>query len=266
MGNEQRAMNGWWLDLSVVCWVLGAGVVHADSLHLIRYQGQAVDSQSVPLEGPYTLTFRLYDAETVGTKVWEEAQANVPLQGGHFSVLLGQVTPLNGMKRMRLSAGSRQTVTGLRGSTNLAWRNRNVRNCSSSSSVRPNSRLDSTVRSSRIRSGERSSRNFPSFSAVYTGEVTRPPVSALTKTFVSTTASSIPPLAHLSNDPGDILLFEAQRPYLPADLLADAIRFLGCDALGEPPLVFKAQLAEELLDLACVDVHLNSSHWTSTCR
>jgi len=77
--------------------VLGAGVVHADSLHLIRYQGQAVDSQSVPLEGPYTLTFRLYDAATVGTKEWEEVQPNVPLQGGQFSVLLGQVTPLDGM-------------------------------------------------------------------------------------------------------------------------------------------------------------------------
>ena len=38
--------------------------------HLIRYQGQAVDSQGVPLEGPYTLTFRLYDAETAGAKVW----------------------------------------------------------------------------------------------------------------------------------------------------------------------------------------------------
>ena len=35
---------------------------------LIRYQGQAVDRQSAPLEGPYTLTFRLYDAQTAGTK------------------------------------------------------------------------------------------------------------------------------------------------------------------------------------------------------
>ncbi|MBI3021630.1 MAG: hypothetical protein HYY59_06525 [Candidatus Omnitrophica bacterium] len=65
--------------------------------HLIRYQGQAVDSQGVPLEGPYTLTFRLYDAETGGTKVWEESQPNVALQGGQFSVLLGQVTPLTTM-------------------------------------------------------------------------------------------------------------------------------------------------------------------------
>ncbi len=97
MENRQQTTNGWWLILSAVCWVLGAGVVHADSLHLIRYQGQAVDSQGVPLEGPYTLAFRLYDATTGGTKEWEEVQPNVPLQGGHFSVLLGQVTPLDGM-------------------------------------------------------------------------------------------------------------------------------------------------------------------------
>ena len=65
--------------------------------HLIRYQGQAVDSNGVPLEGPYTLTFRLYDAETVGTVKWQEAQPNVALTGGHFSVLLGQVQSLDGV-------------------------------------------------------------------------------------------------------------------------------------------------------------------------
>ena len=63
--------------------------------HLIRYQGQAVDRNQVPLEGPYTLTFRLYDAATAGAKLWEEVQPNVPVTGGVFSVLLGQVTPLD---------------------------------------------------------------------------------------------------------------------------------------------------------------------------
>jgi hypothetical protein len=63
--------------------------------HLVRYQGQAVDSAGMPLQGPYTLTFRLYDADTAGTIVWQEQQANVPLNKGHFSVLLGQVTALN---------------------------------------------------------------------------------------------------------------------------------------------------------------------------
>ncbi len=61
---------------------------------LIRYQGQAVDANGVPLEGPYTLTLRLYPVETGGTALWTEVQANVPLSKGHFSVLLGQVTAL----------------------------------------------------------------------------------------------------------------------------------------------------------------------------
>jgi len=74
--------------------VMGS-TVQAAVPHLVRYQGQAVDSQGVPLQGPYTLTFRLYDADTAGTIVWQESQANVPLNKGHFSVLLGQVTALN---------------------------------------------------------------------------------------------------------------------------------------------------------------------------
>ena len=65
--------------------------------HLIRYQGQAVDSKGVPLEGPYTLTFRLYDAEAGGAKLWEESQASVSLTDGHFSVLLGQMASLDSM-------------------------------------------------------------------------------------------------------------------------------------------------------------------------
>ena len=69
--------------------------VSAEVPHLIRYQGQAVDSQGVPLQGPYHLTFRLYDADTGGTVVWQEIQANVPITKGHFSILLGQVTALN---------------------------------------------------------------------------------------------------------------------------------------------------------------------------
>ena len=78
-------------------WPLGHSMALAQVPHLIRYQGQAVDAQGVPLEGPYTLTFRLYDAETGGVKVWEEVQPDVPLKGGHFSVLLGQMTPLASM-------------------------------------------------------------------------------------------------------------------------------------------------------------------------
>jgi hypothetical protein len=87
--------------LAVVCWLPATGSLgHWATAwgavpHLVRYQGQAVDAQGIPLQGPYTLTFRLYDADTAGALVWQEVQANVPINKGHFSVLLGSVTSLN---------------------------------------------------------------------------------------------------------------------------------------------------------------------------
>ena len=87
--NLRKASHGLLLAL-----VLMGGTVQAAVPHLVRYQGQAVDNKGVPLQGPYTLTFRLYDADTAGTVVWQEQQANVPINKGHFSVLLGQVTAL----------------------------------------------------------------------------------------------------------------------------------------------------------------------------
>jgi len=69
----------------------------AEVPHLVRYQGQAVDSQGVPLEGPYDLTVRLYDAETGGTVTWQETHDDIPITGGHFSILLGSITPLDDM-------------------------------------------------------------------------------------------------------------------------------------------------------------------------
>lgn len=85
------------LSVAILVMLVGQSSVQAEVPSLIRYQGQAVDTNSVPLEGPYTLKFRLYGAATGGTVVWEETQLNVPLAKGNFSVLLGSVTPLNGM-------------------------------------------------------------------------------------------------------------------------------------------------------------------------
>lgn len=80
--------------LGILGTLLCASLAHAEVPHLIRYQGQAVDSQAVPLEGPYTLTFRLYDAEKAGNEIWQEQQVDVAIEGGYFSILLGQVQDL----------------------------------------------------------------------------------------------------------------------------------------------------------------------------
>ena len=82
------------LALSAYCFVLHPSSLSAQVPHLIRYQGQAVDAKGVPLEGPYTLTFRLYDTLTGGTQLWQETHPNIPISQGHFDVLLGEIMSL----------------------------------------------------------------------------------------------------------------------------------------------------------------------------
>lgn len=86
--------------LSAVALSLPAGrqalsVAYAEVPHLINYQGRLTDSSGTPLNGSYDLTFRIYDAETAGSLLWEEIQAGVVMQKGIFSILLGSVTNLN---------------------------------------------------------------------------------------------------------------------------------------------------------------------------
>jgi hypothetical protein len=68
--------------------------------HLINYQGKLTDSNGVPLNGTYNITFRIYNAQTSGNLLWEEphTQANgtqITITNGIFSIMLGSVTPLN---------------------------------------------------------------------------------------------------------------------------------------------------------------------------
>ena len=72
-----------------------ASLSYAAVPHLINYQGRLTNPSGVPLEGSYSLTFRIYDAETAGNLLWEETQNNVVIQKGIFSILLGSVTNLN---------------------------------------------------------------------------------------------------------------------------------------------------------------------------
>lgn len=75
--------------------VYGLRIVNAAVPHLINYQGRLTDTSGTPLNGSYNLTFRIYDTESAGNLLWEEAQSGVVIQKGIFSVLLGSVTNLN---------------------------------------------------------------------------------------------------------------------------------------------------------------------------
>lgn len=72
-----------------------SSLVYASVPHLINYQGRLTDAQGQPLTGSYPVTFRIYDAETAGNLLWEEAHAGMVIDKGLFSVLLGSVTNLN---------------------------------------------------------------------------------------------------------------------------------------------------------------------------
>ncbi len=62
--------------------------------HLLRFQGRIADKGDNPLDGLYSITFRIYDAETGGNLLWEETQTKVLINKGIFSVLLGSKAPL----------------------------------------------------------------------------------------------------------------------------------------------------------------------------
>lgn len=61
----------------------------------ISYQGYLTDALGNPITGNRNMTFRMWNAATAGTNMWEETQNNVPVNNGLFSVSLGSVTPLD---------------------------------------------------------------------------------------------------------------------------------------------------------------------------
>lgn len=79
--------------LNLLCFFSCAALAFA-APPLVRYQGQAVDAQGVPLESTRNIRFRLYPAETGGAAVWDELQSDVPFEAGLFNVLLGSQVSL----------------------------------------------------------------------------------------------------------------------------------------------------------------------------
>jgi hypothetical protein len=74
-----------------ICLALPA---QAEISKLLALQGRLTDATGQALNGNFSLTFRIYNASTGGTKLWEETQT-LTLSAGVFSVQLGSVKPLN---------------------------------------------------------------------------------------------------------------------------------------------------------------------------
>ncbi len=61
----------------------------------MNYQG-LLEEGGVPATGTKSIIFRLYDAESGGTECWSELQSVTLEDGGLFSVVLGEITPIAG--------------------------------------------------------------------------------------------------------------------------------------------------------------------------
>jgi len=83
------------LILSVCLLVCIASISLAQVPQTMSYKGvlKNADETLVP-DGTYNLTLTIYDAETDGTSLWTET-LTVPVTDGLFSVILGEVNPLN---------------------------------------------------------------------------------------------------------------------------------------------------------------------------
>ena len=74
---------------------LAAQINWAQVPRTLNYQGVLTDGSSVIVpDGNYNVTFRIYQDQTGGSAIWEEAQL-ISVSSGIFNVVLGSVIPLN---------------------------------------------------------------------------------------------------------------------------------------------------------------------------
>ncbi|MBN1423775.1 hypothetical protein JXA88_04390, partial [Candidatus Fermentibacteria bacterium] len=75
----------------VVLVALLATFAHAEIPQVISYQGKVTDAAGTPVaDGAYTMRFRIYDAVSAGTLLWDSGAQPVSVTNGIFSVLLGE--------------------------------------------------------------------------------------------------------------------------------------------------------------------------------
>ena len=74
--------------------LLTLNVLFAQVPHKMSFQAYLTDANNMPVApGSYEMIFRIYDALTEGSKVWEESQT-VTVDGSVVSVMLGNTVPL----------------------------------------------------------------------------------------------------------------------------------------------------------------------------
>ncbi len=83
----------WTLTLILLCLLAGQGL--AGTPGKINYQGILTDTDvGDPIEGMYTLTFRIFNQADDGVELWSESQEVEVGPAGVFSVILGSINPI----------------------------------------------------------------------------------------------------------------------------------------------------------------------------
>jgi hypothetical protein len=89
---KQFAITGAVLILMVVLAASASG----DIPKKINYQGRLVDgSTGLPLAGPHSLVFRIYESASEGTLLWSETKTEEADSNGVFSTMLGSANPID---------------------------------------------------------------------------------------------------------------------------------------------------------------------------
>ncbi len=75
--------------------LLFCSVAYAQVPRKIHFQGYLTDSSTNPQTGTFSIVFRIYDADTGGTPLWEETHGSVNVTNGYYDVTLGTTTALS---------------------------------------------------------------------------------------------------------------------------------------------------------------------------
>jgi hypothetical protein len=85
-------------------------VALAQDITVIEYQGTITELDGMPVDGPVSITFAIYDAPMGGTKLWEETVV-VNASGGDFSAMLGASVPIDPTLWTGLSPGDERWLS-----------------------------------------------------------------------------------------------------------------------------------------------------------
>lgn len=76
--------------LVLFVFLIAAGVTRAEIPQEISYQGKVTDTSGIPVpDGSYIMRFRIYNAASGGSVLWDSGNQSVSLTGGIFDVNLG---------------------------------------------------------------------------------------------------------------------------------------------------------------------------------